>query len=297
MTEAQKTPARRQREIDFSDAARLREHLLRCGLAPVAAGLAALIVATGERTSAGVWTVSVSSRRAAKSEWLRCSDRAVPAGAATLQRLELLVVLDGGRGKPPLYRLDAAAAAALPTPAERLAELVDSEPVRSGAQWCEVVRTSPRVLQVLEIKNPCHPPSRVSYTGEVRSAHHCAPLRTTSQVPFPWASRGGVTDEELVAAVRTGDVALLRHLFDHAVRLGWIEFASDDAWLRFLTACHHSATARLQRRMGRLVVFVKQGLDVGRTTQASDQWAATAVRNAHRDPALVALGRSMKGDD
>jgi hypothetical protein len=104
---------------------------------------------------------------------------------------------------------------------------------------------------------------------------------------LPWALRGGVTDEELVAAVRSCDVRLLRLLYDHAVRMGWIADASDDAWLRFLTACHHAATARLNRRMGRLVAFVRNGLDVGRCPQACDAWAGRVVGSENRDPLLA----------
>ncbi len=321
-----------QRELALrpATAEQLREHLLKCRLAAVAAGLAALVRARGDerRLAAGerVWVLTISTREAAPL--LGCSDRAVAKAAATLSRGEWFSELKGARGKPSTYVLDFAAAAATETPEQQLDGWLTGahpcEPVRTSAHRCEPVRTAPRVHTGLNTKpvssfHPC------SSTGPAAGSQAFAPVRTppggepfrpepTIVAPpraqnmggnspptpagapglprYPWARDGGVTDRELVDACRGGDVRLLRHLYDHAARLGWLA-ASDDAWLKFLTGCHHAATANLARRMGRLVTFVKSGLDVSRMRQRSEQWAAELIKSEHRDPLLVSLGRSM----
>ena len=307
-----------QREIDFSDAARLAAHLVRCGLSAVQAGLVGLVVSRGAWRQCGnerYRVLTISSREAAAS--LGCSDRAVAKAAATLTRWDWFRELKGTRGKPPAYVVDPAAAASVATLVDRLDELWEPdtppaganrcEPVRTSANQCEPVRTganlSPCSSRETKTK-PVFSPHPCSDTGSAASAHEFAPVRsgaqTTSPRPsapgpsplpnYPWSRAAGVSDAALVEACRRGDVRLLRHLFDHAVQMEWIVAPSDDTWQRFLTACHHAATARLARRMGRLVAFVKNGLDVSRCTQRSDQWAGELLAKAHRDPGLVRLG-------
>jgi len=310
-----------QTEIDFGDAARLEAHLARCGVTPVAAGLAALVLRLGKRRPVDgedLWVLTISSRQAAAA--LACNDRSVRDAAAGLARREWFRVLPGERRLPPTYVLDRAAAASLPTTADRLEEalagggvglagvpgVAGCGVVRASEGWCGVVRGGDRVIEPANSQNPCSHPPRVHTVSPAGSApprtapHRPAvavlPPRDPLAIQFPWARSGGVTDAELVAAVRGDRVEVLRHLYDHAVSLKWAA-ASPDAWLRFLTGCHHAATARLRTRMGRLVVFVKQGCDVTRTTQASEQWAARQIRNGHRDPSLVAMGRSMAPEE
>ncbi|MCC7475839.1 MAG: hypothetical protein IT425_10615 [Pirellulales bacterium] len=120
--------------------------------------------------------------------------------------------------------------------------------------------------------------------------------RAAREIARPWDRAEGVTDDELVAAVRRGDTRLLRSMYDVAVDRDWLGDDSDDQWLRFLTAAHHCATAKLKfGRIGRLIAFNTSGLDVSRCSQRSDQWAGEMLAREHRDPALAR--RMMEGGD
>jgi hypothetical protein len=300
------------------------EHLQRCGRSQLQARLAALVRRDGADRELGgerVKVLTISSRQAATL--LKCNDRSVRDAAATLAREEWFHVIEGARGKPPTYVLDelAARSAAPPDPLARLrigevratqaAELVrgGAESVRASAGLCGPLRGGAGSTPCSEDKPNTNPvlktqPSNHTHghSAPPRTApHHSAPLRSGPQpgerrLPsMPWRM-GEVSDAELVAACRGGDCGLLRHLYEHALRLGWIADSADH-WLRFLTACHHVATARVARRMGVLVMIVKQGLEVSRCRQASEDWAAALIRSEHKDPALVALGRSMPGNE
>lgn len=300
-----------QLEFDYAaatpreQAVRLEAHLVACGLSSLQARLAALVARDGRPAGDDqVMALTISSRRAAAV--LVCSDRAVAKAAATLSHQEWFRVVEVGHRRPPTYVLDLVAARSVPTTRERLDELlgasgappphlVGCEPLRTTAHRCEPVRTAARVLPGLEKQNPC--PSSIflpSIQGECEgdAASRCAPVRTGAQRAYVWSTRGGVTDAELRSAVARQNVELLQTMFNEAVAMGWIEGVSDERWMAFLTACHHAATARLARRMGRLVAFVKQGLDVSRTSQASDDWAGRMMGRQWRDPELA--GRMME---
>lgn len=89
----------------------------------------------------------------------------------------------------------------------------------------------------------------------------------------PWSRQGGISPEDLRGAVARGDWAALRALYLAAVDKGWIR-RTEDAGLRFLTACHHAATCRgINSPVGVLIERVKAGLDVSRIPHASEQWA------------------------
>jgi len=302
---------RQQQQIDFTDC-EFCGHLRRCGLSDVQARLAGLVFRRGvPRDCDGerFMVLTISSREAAAI--LKCNDRSVRDAAATLSCWGWWRELKGARGKPPTYVLDDVGARAMVAADDQLTELLAGE-VRATAGHCGPLRAtagpSSCSYQDLELKPVSHS-TRVHTTG---TPHSPAPTRTTPhhsapqaagerELPrLPWARRGGVGDPELIAACRDRDLELLRLLFDQAVSMGWIASASEDAWLRFLTGCHHCATARLTRRMGRLVTFVRGDaapgvppLDVSRMQQRSEQWAGEVIRGQHRDPALVALGRTM----
>jgi len=71
-------------------------------------------------------------------------------------------------------------------------------------------------------------------------------------------------------------------LYEEAVKLGWIQ-PSEDAKLRFLTICHHVATAKgLHNPKGALIKRVKDGLDVGAIPHASEEWARHILKRNER---------------
>jgi hypothetical protein len=103
----------------------------------------------------------------------------------------------------------------------------------------------------------------------------------------PWDRERGVTDDQLIAAVTSGDLAPLRRLYDEAVRLGWIGDC-EDSRLRFLTIAHHAATSAglTISRMGAVVSRVRRKLDVVRIRHDSEEWAAGVIRQRHHDRQL-----------
>ena len=91
-----------------------------------------------------------------------------------------------------------------------------------------------------------------------------------------------------MAAVRREDLALFRRMYDVAIALGYLDAHTSDQWLRFLTAVHHCATARLTRgRIARLITFNNAGLDVSRCSQRSDDWAGRMLARQWRAPDLA----------
>jgi hypothetical protein len=126
-----------------------------------------------------------------------------------------------------------------------------------------------------EQENPCLPctVSRDRETGD---------RGLVDRMRRPWDLQRGLTDADLVAAVRKGELDPIRRLWRDALVLEWIgcsQKASDDEMARFLACVHHAATAEgLHRRMGNLVARVKRGCDLKGTRQASDDWAAAVMR-------------------
>lgn len=292
-----------QQPLDFeaSEAVRLQRHLQRCGLPRVQARLVGLVLAEGCRRAGGedVRYLTISSRQAAAL--VGASDRAVAKAAATLAAREWFWIVPAVSAcKPPTYVVDVLAARSLscdplndwePPDATGVPDphLVGCEPLRTTANQ---VRTSPRVLPERDYTNPVSS-SHLPLGGAggarppVRSSSQQCAVEPARRWPLPWSRLSGVSDAELVAAVRINDHAVLRYLFDVATGLEWIMPGSDAQWFDFLVAAHHAATARLARRMGRLVAFVRSGLDVAKCAQASDRWAAQMLQQPHRDPQLA----------
>jgi hypothetical protein len=284
-----------QRQLDFTDL-EFKAHLRRCGFeSRVQCSLAWFVWSRGQPAEIGgdsVRWIKITTRELAAE--FKCSDRAVAKAAATLSRQDWFREGKGGHAKPSTYAIKDALVRSLEPIADQLGDLWANLPEPSP-NLCEPVRTSARILPANGLQNPCNHPNRIHSTA---SPAGFGQVRTSSdQIAYPWARKGGVTDAELVAAVRQGNQPILRLLYDHALHLEWINDASERTWFDFLVACHHAATARLQRRMGRLVAFVKNGLDVSRTTQGSDQWAGEIINQSRRDPELAALGRLMPGRD
>lgn len=307
-----------QREFEFqpANADRLADHLRSCGVADIQARLAALVLERGVvRLVAGerMRVLTIGGRDAAKL--LGCAHRSIGQAAAALERFEWF---RQQRGRPSTFVLDPPAAAAMLSPLDQLDAMfgppVEAE-VCKGVQRCApvcndvqpgaTVCNSTRALTAANFQNPCAV-SRVLTPADpaaARAAAGVAPSRSADLPRLPWAADGGLSGDDLKAAVFRHDVRLLRHLFDQAAGMAWLE-ASDDNWLRFLQGCHHCATATLNARMGRLVAFVKgneaQGiakLDCSRLRQRSEDWARKLIAKQFRDPALVALGRSMAGEE
>jgi len=121
---------------------------------------------------------------------------------------------------------------------------------------------------------------------------HTSDVGLTDRMRRPWDREVGLRDEDLVKAVKVGNIDPIRRLWEEAKVLEWVgcdQQASDDEALRFLTIVHHCATSAgiNQSRMGVLVNRVKQGLRVDKIRQVSDNWAAAVMAKKHRDPALV----------
>jgi len=300
-----------QRELDFTDAARLEQHLLRCGLSRVQAGLAGLVLRDGTRSAENeidMRLLKISSRSAAGL--LNCNDRSVRDAAATLMRSGWFYVLSSRPRTAPTYCLDVVKARSLAGPEQQLdappQDVVGAECCGVAAGCCGVLRGAARVLPERSLQNPCLPsiPSIFLTRAELRSPQH--PAATPQELwPLPWSAKQGLTDQDLRAAVTSDDIELLGWLYATARELGWISGPSiaaapdGDVWLRFLVGSHHAATARLYRRMGRLVAFVKGDarrgvppLDVSRMGRASEDWARRLIASQFRNPALA--GRLMQ---
>jgi len=300
-----------QQDLDFGDAARLEAHLVRCGYSAVQAGLAALVLREGEKREIGedvVTVLSISSRAAARL--LRCSHRCVTksalrlAGTAGANGVAWFRVVQVGAAKPPLYVIDAVAARSLATPAERLDELLPvggADPVCTGVYQCVPVCTAPGVdherrkhkTGVFSTTSTILYTSGTQRSAVVGSGTH----RPADQIDRPWDKlKGGVTDAELVSIIAHADLEVLRKMYDVCVDRSWLCYDNDDQWLRFLTAAHHCATAKLRfGRIARLIAFNRGGLDVSKCAQRSDQWAGKMVGQVHRDPLLA--GRLMEEPD
>lgn len=297
------------------NAERLEQHLRACGVAELQARLVAFVFERGaERVVNGdnMRVLTIAAREAA--QLLGCAHRSIGQAAKALERFEWFRQLRGGGTKASTFVLDPPAAAAMPSPLDELDALFDPNEVPAdrvckgvqecaevckGVQGCAEVCNPTRALTNSNSNNPCSLPPRVLSPPPAGRSPVGQPSASSSQPPaplpqLPWAANGGLSGPELRAACQRGDVRLLRHLFEHAARMKWLE-ASDDNWLRFLQGCHHCATAKLHSRMGRLIAFVKNDkLDVGRMSQRSEEWARRLIAMQTRDPALVALGRSME---
>jgi len=278
------------------------EHLRTVDFSRVQARLVAKIYELGaERSMDGErrLVLSISDRDLGRE--CQCSDRAVAKAAATLTRYTWFTERKNARSKrPPTYEVDLAGARSMTSLLDLVRETEPSdrtesnpiEPNRTESNRIEPDRTFARVHPSTQFYNPCPPSNRVQSVPASPVGAGSTAATAGGWPRYPWAREGGVSDRQLVEACRRGDVALLRHLYDHAVRLNWIAGDSDDHWLRFLTGCHHCASASLARRMGRLVTFVKHDrLDTSRMRQRSEQWAGELIGRGRRDPELVRLGR------
>jgi hypothetical protein len=170
----------------------------------------------------------------------------------------------------PLAALEALPIFAEPPAVAPAAAGTDRNGIRSvSVPVGQSARSRERVTQ----ENPCLPCSVSRETGDAG---------LTDRMRRPWDAGCGLTDADLVAAVRKAELDPIRRLWADALVLEWIGCsgeASDDEMGRFLTCVHHAATAEgLHRRMGNLVARVKRGCDVKGTRQASDDWAAAVMR-------------------
>lgn len=142
-----------------------------------------------------------------------------------------------------------------------------------------------RVRDRVRTQNPCPTVSRVSV--DVTSGAGLA-----DRMRRPWDREAGLRDEDLVEAVASANLEPIRRLWEEAKVLEWVgcgRATSDDDAIRFLTIAHHCATSTgiNQSRMGVLVSRVKRGLDVSKTTQASDKWAAAVMARRHAVAVVV----------
>lgn len=252
----------------------------------------------GQRAS----ELAISRERAAVL--IGMSKNSFAAGVADLERMGLLSV--NRETQPWFYLVNWDRVAQLeppekrePVPAATKQNLFDedwSPPTGGeppGRPTAPVTPVTPRSVSVnpapdslkkplLKVPASCNPVPD-SMGGSDRGDQ--APARSLER---PWDRRRGVSDRELVAAVAHGDLAFLSRMFEVAVELGWVA-ATEGSQFRFLVICHHVATsAGLNRsRKGALVARMKQGLDVNRTRQMSDDWAARMMKEQYRDPELA----------
>jgi hypothetical protein len=185
------------------------------------------------------------------------------------------------------------------TPAERIARLrarvrdrgqvggatggPEEPPDQGGPGWSGVVRAPRTCLrQISRIRGSVDPQD-----PEPGDRDSCAGERTAADHSRPWAQRGGYSDEDLVASVASGDLAVVRHLWREAILLEWL-VPSEDVVLAWLTCVHHCATVDgVRNRMGLLVHLVRNGLDTRRIRHEHEAWAEEVLRTARRDPQLV----------
>ena len=110
---------------------------------------------------------------------------------------------------------------------------------------------------------------------------------------MPWSNADGFTNDELLAAVRTGDGGWLARLFDEAVAIRWIRALAverqpdSDAWLKFLTLAHCAARRQYHSKRAAMIAAIKKGLDVSRTSQDDEDWARRLIAARWRDPVLA----------
>jgi hypothetical protein len=87
-------------------------------------------------------------------------------------------------------------------------------------------------------------------------------------------------DAGLLHAVVTCDLAPLRRLYAEARATGRVPMhPSHDDKMRFLTVCHHCATAAgINNRMAVLSARLRRDpIDLANVRQASDEWAAAVL--------------------
>jgi hypothetical protein len=279
---------------------RLREYLRPVGLAPRLVSAACLIVARGDQIQ--VLGQQAIRLQIAKGEaavrsaalgivlspntWVAAvqelEERRIVGVLRTTRPWTYVLSLEALARLEPLVDDELAAIARLPLFASPAA---DDEPPAADRSDDRSTKSQPpvsprsgaRVRETSYSQNPCPPVRR----DRARSTQLADRMRR------PWDRETGVTGEDLAAAVRTGQLDVLRALWREAKVLEWVG-DSDDDLLRFLTAAHHCATVPgLDRRMGALVARVRRygidgQIDVSRCRHESEDWAARVMRK-HRE--------------
>jgi len=119
------------------------------------------------------------------------------------------------------------------------------------------------------------------HVHELHAHVHGAPPANGKMPARPWANEGGVTDAELVDAVKQGRRDLLRHLWREAVAVFGKPDTRDNR-LAFLAAAHHCATCRqINSPMAVLKARMKaraESIDTRGVRHASDDWAARLLK-------------------
>lgn len=274
------------------------EYLRPVGLASRQIAAVGLIVGCGELiqvsgTAAARWQVAKEDVAEKAGKYgLKCSPNTFLRAVEELESRRLVGVLRTTR--PWTYVVPLAALGQLETatedPAEALAALPCFHPPARGdrteSQSVSVsVSQSARDRDSIQIQNPCPLREPCRATGDGGLA---------DRLRRPWDRHAGIRDQDLIRAVRSGELEPIRALWREAKVLEWIG-GSDDDLCRFLTIVNHTATSSglNQSRMGALVARVKRGLDVSKIPHVSEEWAACVMRSRHRaqDAELERAGR------
>lgn len=210
-----------------------------------------------------------------------CSGKSFVRACEELERRQVVGILRVT--KPWTYVVSLRALARLEsTPVDPLASLPIFLSRGGGRDSPGQAGTGPRVRDSNHIQNPCSVSYRVRDRVTGAGENVSRPLR-------PWDRRTGYSSEDLVAAIETGDLQVLRDLYREGLMLEWID-SSEDSKLRFLVACHHAATAPgLRNRMGALVARVRRNIDVHGCRGISEDWAAGVLRSRERSDGVGAL--------
>lgn len=154
------------------------------------------------------------------------------------------------------------------------------------------LRAPPRTSAHLRApsRTPAHPHKGIPKTPRPRQPqNHKTPVPSArdSDLPaLPWHREQGLTSKQLSVAVRLEDRRVLDHLFREAVEQEWIR-ESEHTRCAFYAAAHHAVTHPNTRDPKKyLTAMARNGLDVSRCRQASDDFARRMLAQRHRDPSL-----------
>jgi hypothetical protein len=273
-----------------SDAERVAEvttYLRPVCLAPRLVSAVAVIFGLGDVIQIGCesairWAGSkAQADRAAKTFGLTdCSANTFVSACLELEDRRLIGILR--TTKPWTYVLSLRALGRLQAPVVDPLEQIAALPIfggdrGDGRSGPVSVGQGARVRENREIQNPC-----TVYVDRDTCGGGLA-----DRMRRPWDRHCGLTSEDLQRAVALNELEPLRALWREALVLEWVQ-PTEDARLRFLTIAHHCATVNgLGNRIAAFVARVKRGLDVGKIRQASELWAAEAIRRRNQDPALA----------
>lgn len=290
-----------QATFDWNTAA-YRTHLIEYGLDRVPRELALYLVCDGAKIPKRPDLVYAHAPKRQLANKIGCSTSSITRAAIRLAELGVLHVYQSSRQNTAnLYVMELSALRGLHVPVQRFEQLPleDCPEVRGGPGWSvggpparavkedlsKIRVNRDRDRAVARAPEPEPEPSSAPASGQQWT--------TAPWWPMPWAKDGGMPSAVLVHCVRQQDMQPLRHLFHEAQRTKFIPAgAADDVHLRFLTACHHCATAKgLNNRMAALVRRVRSNpIDVARTRHESDQWAQHVLQRT-RTPAPAGLPR------